>query len=155
MHKNATKCNKTLSKWCKNKHLHLNLAAARRNFGEELLELHSTLTPQTSLPVPPHPPESPGMIDVSFLSLYALSSTVHPTSPPQHWSPAASHHHCRKFPRSPLRHHLCHLELNAVPYFAVVQDPQISMTVEFQSHQDLAVDFRGEPLLFLPSDRQI
>jgi hypothetical protein len=29
------------------------------------------------------------------------------------------------------------------------------MTVEFQSHQDLAVDFRGEPLLFLPSDRQI
>jgi hypothetical protein len=54
-----------------------------------------------------------------------------------------------------LRQRLCHLELNAIPYFAVVQDPQISIIVEFQSHQDLAIDFCGEPLLFLPSDRRI
>jgi hypothetical protein len=30
----------------------------------------------------------------------------------------------------PLRQRLCHLELNAVPYFAIVQDPQIFVTVD-------------------------
>jgi hypothetical protein len=56
---------------------------------------------------------------------------------------------------TPLRQRLCHLELNAIPYFVVVQDPQISITAEFLSRQDLTIDFCGEPLPFLPSDRRI
>jgi hypothetical protein len=40
----------------------------------------------------------------------------------------------------PLRQCLCHLELNAVPYFAVVQDPQISVTVDLQCRRDFADD---------------
>jgi hypothetical protein len=30
----------------------------------------------------------------------------------------------------PLRHRLCYLELNAVPYFAIIKDPQIDLAVE-------------------------
>jgi hypothetical protein len=42
--------------------------------------------------------------------------------------------------KTPLRHCLCHLELNVVPYFAVDKDPQINIAIELLSRQDLAVD---------------
>jgi hypothetical protein len=41
---------------------------------------------------------------------------------------------------TPLRQRLCHLELNAVPYFAVFQDPQISDIVDLQCRKDFTDD---------------
>jgi hypothetical protein len=50
-----------------------------------------------------------------------------------------------------LRHCLCHLKLNAVPYFAIVKDSQIDLAVERQSRQiSLSTSPPDElPLLFL------
>jgi hypothetical protein len=75
MLKNATKCNKTLSKWCKNKH------GASKIM--DTLEMYQDAAPGDDLPKPPPPPRKK-MIEPE---LVLVSSSGEPSSPKSHVSP--------------------------------------------------------------------
>jgi hypothetical protein len=67
MHKNATKCNKTLSKWCKNKHGASNIIDMLETY-----QCHSIKTASTprGTPLPPYP-----LLSLSLSSLHHSSPT--------------------------------------------------------------------------------